>query len=82
MDEPLRNPRTGQVVTRIVTARHRDATRDVVLLRTGAVITITCHNYDPTLHGPLDTVIEVADLPADDVRPATKSRKRATKKKR
>lgn len=77
MDEPLINPRTGQVVTRIVKAKRRDARRDVVLIATGEVVNIIAHNYNPAVHAALD----YSDAPTEEQQPAKKQRRKRAKKK-
>lgn len=73
MADPLINPRTGREVTRIVRAKHRELERQVILKRTGELVTIRAHAYNPTLHAA-----PAPELEAEPVKPARK--KRATKK--
>jgi hypothetical protein len=74
MKEPLINKETGQVVTRIVKAQHRDIRRAVVLRRTGEVVDILAHDYNPALH-------EALPAGASHERVAKPIKKKATKKK-
>jgi hypothetical protein len=80
MDEIPINPQTGRPVTRFVKAKHRDLTREVILKRTGEVVVITAHNYDPTLHTcrPPDAP-ELPELP--EPRPVKAAKKKTSKKK-
>lgn len=75
MADPLINPRTGREVTRIVRAKHRELERQVILKRTGELVTIRAHAYNPTLHAAPAPELEAELEPA---KPARK--KRATKK--
>jgi hypothetical protein len=73
MVDPIINPRTGREVTRIVRAKHRELERQVILRRTGELVTIRAHDYNATLHA--------APAPELDAEPAKPARKKRAKKK-
>jgi hypothetical protein len=92
MDEIPINPQTGRPVTRFVKAKHRDLTREVILKRTGATVTIKAHDFDPTLHAclPPATAPEAEAVPeaaaeknaAEGKAPAPLATKKKTTKKK
>ena len=85
-DETLINPRTGRPVTRIVRARHRDLTREVIERRTSKTITILAHNFNPEMHAALDYARPATnEVKVDRKVAATPKRntlRKATKRKR
>ena len=82
-DDIVINKKTGRRVRRVVRAKHRDLERDVIELRTGKVITIRAHSYDPQMHCSLDGRTP-ADVPADEppvkAKPRRKAKRKAKKK--